>query len=355
MRSMPAPAHGDTRGGRSVRRETRVREPPRVAIASLPTPLVPLDRLSTRLGGAEILLKRDDLSGLETSGNKVRKLEYVVADALASGCDTLVTEGTPQSNHCRATAAACARRGLNCVLLMRPEPSGVPQGNHLLDVLFGAEIRAFPRPHFDDHRQAIVAGVLDELRAAGRRPRWTPMGASDPLGCWGYIRGIAELAVQLHARGIHECDLLVAVSSGGTYAGLLLGKLMHRLTHVTLWGVPVSDDVPYHQRVVAEMCRETIAQYRLPVDFDESNLAFIDGYVGPGYARPYPAALAAIHELAATEAVVLDPVYTAKAFCALLDGVRSGRFGRQRPVVFIHTGGIFSDFAWPEAIVSERP
>ncbi|MCG3125281.1 MAG: D-cysteine desulfhydrase [Phycisphaerae bacterium] len=315
---------------------------------------MPLDRLSARLNGAAILLKRDDLTGLETSGNKVRKLEYVVAEAIAAGCDTLVTEGTPQSNHCRATAAACARSGLRCVLLLRPEPHGAPQGNHLLDVLFGAEIRSYPRPQFDEQRETIVAGVLEELRAAGRRPRWTPMGASDPLGCWGYIRGIAELAVQIHARGIQACDLLVAVSSGGTYAGLLLGKLLHRLTHVALWGVPVSDDVAHHQRLAAGLCRATIAQYALPIEFHESDLAFVDGYVGPGYARPYPAALAAIRELASSEAIVLDPVYTGKAFCALLDGARGGRFGRERPVIFIHTGGIFSDFAWPEQLASER-
>ncbi len=329
-------------------------QPDRITLARLPTPLVRLERLGQVLGGAQIWMKRDDLTGLELSGNKVRKLEYVTADMRATGCDTLVTEGTPQSNHCRAVAAVCARLGLHTMLLFRPPPAPQPQGNYLLDVLFGAQMRSYERDEFEARRDVIVDEVLAELRAAGRRPRWTPMGASEPLGCWGYIRATAELADQLHAAGVNECDILLAVSSGGTCAGTELGKLLHRLDHWRLWAVPVSDDVPHHQAETARLCQAAIAQFDLPIGWQADAVGWIDGYVGDGYAIPYPAAVQAIHLLARTEAIVLDPVYTAKAFCAVLDGVRARRFGYDRPVVFIHTGGIFSDFAWPEVLLERR-
>jgi len=329
-----------------------VKHPKRIALARCPTPLIRLERLESVLGGAEIWLKRDDLTGLEVSGNKVRKLEYVAAHALATGCDTLVTEGTPQSNHCRATAAVCAKVGLRCHLLFRPEPpDGPPQGNHLLDALFGAEVSSYPRARFEAEHDRIVSDVLDELQAAGHKPRFTPMGASEPLGCWGYIRAAAELAGQLQQVGVGECDIVLPISSGGTYAGMLLGQWIHQLHHWNLWAVPVSDDVVYHTHVVGELARGAISEFKLPTEYDEAGLQFIDGYVGDGYAIPYQSAIDALRLLARTEAILLDPVYTAKAFCALLDGIREGWLGTRRPVVFIHTGGIFSDFAWPDLLM----
>jgi D-cysteine desulfhydrase len=325
--------------------------PPRRSLASLPTPLVPAERLQRELGCAALWIKRDDLTGLELSGNKVRKLEFIAADALAAGCDTLVTEGTPQSNHCRATAAVCARLGLGCTLLLRPKaPAGPPVGNHLLDGLFGAETREFSREEFAPRREQIVAQVCAELRAAGRTPRWTPMGASEPLGCWGYMGAARELSEQLRSAGVGECDVVVAVSSGATYAGLVLGWLLHGLEGLRVWAVPVSDDVAYHRESVSRLCEEVIAQFGLPVRFDAAELRFIDGFVGAGYAVPYAAAMDALRLLARLEGIVLDPVYTAKAFCGLLDGIRRGKLARERPAVFIHTGGIFSDFAWPEVM-----
>lgn len=323
-------------------------QPARIPLAITPTPLTRLERLAAQLGDPKLWMKRDDLTGLELSGNKVRKLEYIAADALTAGCDTLVTEGTCQSNHCRATAAVCAKLGLHCVLLFRPVSAGGPQGNHLLDVLFGAETRFYSREQFKTGRQAIVDEVLSGLRAAGRRPRWVPMGASEPLGCWGYIRAMAELAQQLPQMGIAEADVVMATSSAGTYAGAVLGGLLHRLDHLRLLAVPVSDDVAYFEQEVARLCRAAIKQFSLPIQFDPKALNFIDGYVGAGYAIPSDKAIAALRLLARTEGIVLDPVYTSKAFCGVLDGVAAGKLGRSRPVVFVHTGGIFSNFAWPE-------
>jgi 1-aminocyclopropane-1-carboxylate deaminase/D-cysteine desulfhydrase-like pyridoxal-dependent ACC family enzyme len=141
------------------------------------------------------------------------------------------------------------------------------------------------------------------------------------------------------------------VSSGGTYAGLLLGTLMMTTPPWRLSGVPVSDDVPYHKREIARLCRAAVARFQLPLEFCDESMTFIDGYVGNGYAIPYAKANEALRLLARTEGILLDPVYTAKAFRALLDGVRAGHLGRERPVVFLHTGGIFSDFAWPEVVL----
>lgn len=304
------------------------------------------------MGGADIWIKRDDQTGMEWSGNKIRKLEYVVADAISMDCDTIVTEGTSQSNHCRATAAVCARLGLRALLLFRPPPPVDPQGNHLLDLLLGAQCQSYPRDLFFDQREHIVANVMEQLRAMGLRPRFTPMGASEPLGCWGYIRAAAEFEQQLSDAGIGECDVVTALSSGGTYAGLLLGQQLHWPRNRRLWGVAVSDDPDHHRREVASLCESTAVRYDLPVELDPTSFGIVGGYVGDGYAIPYAQALQAIAVLARTEGILLDPVYTGKAFCALLDGVRQGRFGRSCPVVFIHTGGFFSNFAWPRTLLT---
>ncbi len=326
--------------------------PARLPLASLPTPLLRLTRAERHFRGAQLWIKRDDLTGLELSGNKIRKLEFVLADARQQGCDTIVTEGTPQSNHCRATAAACARLGLHCVLLLRPAAgASAAQGNHLLDCVLGAEMQFFERPQFDEQREAIVAGVLEAQRRAGRRPRWTPMGASEPLGALAYLHAGQELITQLRAAKIAAADVIVAVSSGGTFAGLALAEALDRSAAMRVWAVPVSDDASYHRALVQRLCQETSECFALNAHVAAESLRLIDGYVGSGYAKPYAAANACLRSLARDEAILLDPVYTAKAFCALLDGVRAGRLGFERPAVFVHTGGIFSNFAWPELLL----
>lgn len=162
----------------------------------------------------------------------------------------------------------------------------------------------------------------------------------------------AELEEQLRAAGVRECDVVVPLSSGGTYAGTLLGKMLHGLDNWSVWAVPVSDNVEYHRAAIARLCQAAIEKFSLPVRLDPGALQFIDNYVGAGYAIPYPEEIEAIQLLARTEGILLDPVYTGKTFCAVLDGVRGGRFGRDRPVIYVHTGGIFSDFAWPETLLA---
>ena len=331
-----------------------IKYPQRMSLARVPTPLVRLERAGRALDGAQIWIKRDDLTGLVVSGNKIRKLEYVLAGALATGCDTVLTEGTPQSNHCRATVAACAKVGLRAHLLFRPPPPNGPAvGNHLLDGLFGATWSSYSREEFATRRDEIVAEEIQRLTATGHKVRHTPGGASEPLGCWGYIRAAAELAEQLYNADIADCDVVVPISSGGTYAGLVLGKLQHNLDHVDVHAVPVSDDVAFHARAVEELCESTIREFGFPIEFRQDLLRFIDGYVGAGYAVPYADEINTIRWLARTEGLVLDPVYTGKAFHGLVENVRKGTLGRRRPVVFIHTGGIFSDFAWPELFAAQ--
>jgi D-cysteine desulfhydrase len=301
--------------------------------------------------GAPLWLKRDDLTGLEVSGNKIRKLEYIVAAARAAGEEVLVTEGTWQSNHCRATAAVAARLGLGCVLLIRPEPPGLSQGNLWLDRLFGADVRTFERPYFEANREQLKAETLAELRDAGRTPRWIPMGASEPLGCWGSIGCAAELKPQLAAAGIEACDLVVPVSSAGTVAGLALGVALHGLANVRVHGVLVSDDVAYQRREIATLCRAAISEYGLAADVDRLPLSLWGDFVGQGYAIPYPEVFETIRRAARTEGFVLDPVYTGKAFHGMCELMRRGELGAGRAVVFVHTGGIFSTFAWTEEIL----
>ena len=224
------------------------------------------------------------------------------------------------------------------------------QGNQLLDQLFGATSQSFSRATFSAEHDAIVEAAEHMLRGEGCTPRYTPAGASEPLGCWGYIRCAAELAPQLHREGVEAADIVVALSSGGTYAGLVLGKLLHRLDHYTMWGIPVSDDVDYHVHHVGELCRTTIERFGLPIEYDDSMLQLIEGYVGEGYAVQHRSANEALRRMARTEGIVLDPVYSAKAMWGLLEQLQERALGHERPVVFVHTGGLFSNFAWPEIL-----
>ncbi|MGE3180749.1 MAG: 1-aminocyclopropane-1-carboxylate deaminase/D-cysteine desulfhydrase [Phycisphaerae bacterium] len=323
------------------------------------TPLYALTKTAIKLGEiGRLFIKRDDLTGLEFSGNKIRKLQYIAADALQKGHDTLVTEGTWQSNHCRATAALCARFGLHCMLLIRPRTFVPPQGNLFLNLLFGAETREFPRPDFDTNRTSIVAEVMDDLRSKGRNPRWVPMGASEPLGCWGYIEAARELNEQRQrmqsAHSGAEADLVVAASSCGTLAGLLLGKWLHKLDWLQIHAIPVSDDAAFIAAETRTLCEKTIEEFNLDVTIRDDDMHLIDGYVGPGYAIPYPEVHETIRNVARDEAIILDPVYTGKAFHGMCDQIQKGKLGSDRDVIFLHTGGIFSTFAFTDEILASK-
>lgn len=326
------------------------REPDRLSLAQLPTPVVELKQLAQHAGVEKILLKRDDLTGLEVSGNKIRKLEYVVADALAQGADTLVTHGGFQSNHCRATAAIGARLGLRVRMILRSEDTNPEwDGNLFLDQLFGADL-SYEKPDvYRAELSNIVERAMQEERDAGRTPYFFPVGASVPFGSWGYIRCIAELAEQLGRET--PVDVYCATSSGGTQVGLMLGRALLGCDNWRILGVPVSDSVDYFHNSLRELERATVEQFSLELAEDRTPIDLIDGFIGEGYAIPYPEAVETIRLLGRSEGLVLDPSYTSKGMTGMLASIKNQP--SNRVPVYVHTGGSFGLFARRDLIRPE--
>ena len=316
------------------------REPHRVILAQLPTPVVELKNLARELGVQRILMKRDDMTGVETSGNKVRKLEYVVADALRTGCDTLVTQGGYQSNHCRATAAIGARLGLKVRLMLRmPETPPANDGNLFLDRLFGAQITTHSADEFRTRKQELALSAMDEERVAGRKPYFFPVGASVPLGCWGYIRAVRELATQLGRDA--TMDVFVAVGSSGTLAGMILGKALFRCEKWRIIGVPICDSAPFFMEDVRQLIDQTIVKHELDLREFDTPIELLDGFIGEGYALPYAESIETLNTVARTEGILLDPTYTSKAMTGMVDAIAKQKVRKGATPVFIHTGGVF--------------
>mgnify|MGYP006296843045 FL=1 len=313
---------------------------PRLRFAHLPTPIEALPRLSRRLGGPRLLIKRDDQTGLATGGNKARKLEFLAAAAQAQGADTLVTGGAVQSNHSRQTAAAAARLGLHCVLVLRGEPpSTVPHGNLLLDHLVGAKVRFVQRPL----AEALPATVAS-LQETGRRPYLVPYGGSNAVGATGYVAAMEELMGQLEALAERVDYILFASSSGGTQAGLVVGARALGFEGQII-GISVDQPAASLQAHVAQLANETAAHLKLAQTFTASDVHVNDAYVGAGYGVMGALERHAIHTLARTEGLLLDPVYTGRAFGGLLDMIDQGALEQDATVLFWHTGGTPALFA----------
>src|SRR5262245_12373275 len=264
-------------------------------LARLPTPLQRAPRLTEMLG-VELWVKRDDLTGAALSGNKIRKLEFLFADARANDCDTVITCGGEQSNHCRATAVAAVENGLSSFLLLRTENPAQPpaaEANILLDKLVGAEVRWISREDYK-RRAEIFPQVADELRARGRRPYVIPEGGSNAIGAWGYVRCVQEIAADLPPG---PATLIYAAGSGGTGAGLILGvKLLGLPWRVV--GVNVCDDRDYFVRVIGEIVEDFLQKWPSGARFDRREIEIVDGYVGVGYAKSRPEELATLRDVA---------------------------------------------------------
>jgi len=320
--------------------------PPRVSLARLPTPLEPSPRLGAELG-LELLYKRDDLTGLELSGNKARKLELLLAEAEAAGADTLVTCGGVQSNHCRATAFAAAKRGLSSVLLLRvPDPSRPPalEANALLDDLAGAELRYVSHAEYA-RRAEVMASIAVELRAAGRRPYVIPEGGSNALGSLGYVLAVAELRAQL-PEAWRDVPLVIAYAagSGGTGAGIEMGLRLAGWKGARAVGFAVCNDARYFVRAIAAICGEARRRWPAIPEVPEAEIAVDGGFVGPGYAQATDDGLALIRRAARADGVLLDPVYTGKAMLGVAARARQPGGLPARRVVLWHTGGAFGLF-----------
>jgi L-cysteate sulfo-lyase len=320
---------------------------PRYPLAVLPTPITDAVRLRQALGGPgvcpRILIKRDDLTALGLGGNKARKLEFLIADALAQGAHTVVTTGAVQSNHARMTAAAARVAGLRSVLVLTTRTAApAVEGNLLLDRLFAADVRfvAAVDPMLavgDD--EAVVAEVVREEAAAGRKAYVIPVGGSSAIGALGYVAGTEELVGQLHAMGVAPSRMYYASGSRGTQAGLTLGAKLHGASYA-LWGVAVSAGEEEKIERARRVANEAAALLGVSTQLDTRDFFTDQGFIGDGYGIPTAEALDAIDLLAKTEAILLDPVYTSKGFAAFLRHVRAGEIPPGDTVVFLHTGGV---------------
>ncbi len=308
--------------------------PDKVSLAILPTPIERLERLSKHLGGPEIWIKRDDQTGLATGGNKTRKLEFLGADALAQGADHLVTTGAPQSNHARQTAAAAARLGLECSLVLRGSKPEAITGNLLLDQLLGAHV------YWSDSQDCheAIGRVMADLRAIGRRPYLIPLGGSNVIGATGYVLAMRELMEQSAAGRVNFDFIVFASSSGGTQAGIVLGALAYGYRGTVL-GISVDHPAESLTTQVAALATATATHLGLDTQSVANQVTVNDDYLGEGYARVGETEREAIRLMAQLEGILLDPVYTGRAFGGLIDLIRWGAFTRGQRVLFWHTGG----------------
>ncbi|HAI20315.1 MAG TPA: D-cysteine desulfhydrase family protein [Clostridiales bacterium UBA8153] len=315
---------------------------PRVRLAHLPTPLEETVNLRRALGGGpRLFFKRDDATGLALGGNKARKLEFLVADALAKGADTLITTGGAQSNHARMTAAAANRFGLKTVLVLTGSGAAPRQGNLLMDHVLGAEVR-FTTGEAAAAMEEVAAG----LSAQGKRPYIIPIGGSHPMGALGYVACVQELAAQAFSTGVRVDHIVMATGSGGTQAGLELGVRLFHLGQVT--GISVSREKSALASRVADIAQGAVSLLGMDLALDPAGIRVFDEYIGEGYAKVTPEGLSSIGLVARTEGVILDPVYTGKAMAGMLDLWAKGAFGPDETVVFLHTGGVPSLFAYAE-------
>lgn len=322
---------------------------PRRRYTRSPTPIEPLTRLSNELGGPEIWIKRDDLTGLAAGGNKTRKLEFLVADALAKGCDTLITTGAIQSNHCRLTAAAAAHEGLKCRLVIeeRVAKSYDPKasGNNFLFDLLGVE--SIKVVEADTDLAAAMEAIAQELKSQGRKAYVIPGGGSNALGALGYAVCAQEIMGQLFDASLAIDHIVCASGSAGTHAGLLAG-LAGVNANIPVTGINVRRKRPDQEAIVRLLARDAsdLLEVIAPKNRD---VVCLDDWVGPGYSLPSPEMVEAVRMTASLEGILLDPVYTGKAMAGLIGLARQGRWRKSEKVLFLHTGGAPALYVYQDA------
>lgn len=328
--------------------------PVRVPLAHLPTPLERLARLGDA-HGLDLWVKRDDLTGTAISGNKVRKLEFLTAEALQRRADLLVTCGAVNSNHARATAVAAARLGLRSHLVLRGDEPDLPDGNLLLDRMLGAATTFITPAEWPD-RDRIMGGIGERHAEHGGVAYAIPEGGSNALGCLGYLVCVQELLEQERLEGLTLRRVVHATGSGGTTAGLALGMAAAGRDDIEVVGVAVSDDRAYFDATVGAICDAAAEAGTVSADVRaRTRWTIVEGYKGRGYGQTTPGEMEAIASVARREGVFLDPVYSGKAWCGLLGEIRAGRLGKDGTTVFLHTGGIFGLYAFREEIGALGP
>ena len=316
------------------------------------TPIEKLARLSAELGGPTIYMKRDDLLGLAGGGNKTRKLEFLVAEALGQGADTLITCGAVQSNHCRLTLAAAVKEGLKCRLVLEERVPGSykPEsgGNNFLFQLMGVE-KITVAPGGSDMMAAMQA-VADEVAAEGRKAYVIPGGGSNPVGATGYVACAQEILAQIFDAGINIDRIICASGSAGTHAGLVTGFCGNN-SNLPVIGINVSRPKSDQEELVYDLVQRTAEHIGINSDIAREAVVCFDEYVGPGYSLPTPEMAEAVRMLARLEGVLIDPVYTGKAMAGLIDLVRKGTFNKDENILFVHTGGSPALYVYMEEIL----
>lgn len=339
--------------------------PERIALAALPTPLIKLNRFSKRLqsecpNAPAIWVKRDDMTGGPEGGNKLRKLEFLMAYAINNGYDTVITCGGLQSNHCRATALVGARLGIDVHLVLRGDKPDLFDANLLVDHLAGAVVDCIPLKEYIADLDGLLKDRQNTYARQGKKALIIPTGASDDIGIWGYIEAARELSEDFKRMNFYPDYIISAAGSGGTLAGLVAGRVLYNMS-ANIAAVNVCDDATYFQRRVAEDIKGWIERYDLAKSLElglqvdditqyHFDVNIIEGYVGPGYAKVTGEVLSTIHELTKLEGIVLDPVYTGKAFHGLVSEIKAGRFDHANNMVFVHTGGQMGLTPYKEAL-----
>lgn len=316
--------------------------PASISLANLPTRIEKLERLSKELG-KNIYIKRDDFTGCEISGNKVRKLEFSIKEGIDQGCDTFITCGGIQSNHARATAAVAARLGLRVILVLRSNEEPAMEGNYFVDKLLGADVRIITSEEYSEKRQEIMEKIKADTDAAGHKAYIIPEGASNGIGTFGYLKCMKEIEEQEKGLGITFDTILSAVGSGGTYGGLFLGNKLLGLGKKVV-GVNVCDDAEFFKNRIKDIINESLKYLEEKLEFSKDEMCMIDGYVGRGYALSRPEELEFIAKLGREEGIILDPVYTGKTMYGFYNEVKKGNLKDCKNILFIHTGGFFGLF-----------
>lgn len=329
-----------------------IKKYPRLELTPLPTPLVYMKNLSEYLGGPRIYVKRDDIGSLAFGGNKTRKLEFIMAQAVKEKCDTVVTLGGVQSNWVRQTVAAAKALGMDAVAVLEGEKPDVIQGNLMLDMLMGAELIYEPNVPQDVEDEEIASvfpitgPIAEKLRAEGKRPFLAPLGGATPIGNLGYINMTGELLSQAVEQGIKPKHIFLGTGTGGTHAGMQLGLRLAG-SDIRLHGISVSFHTRPKEEEIAEMCNASMDFYGIDERFSASDIDVCYDYVGAGYGAVTEKAVEAVRLAAKLEGLIMCHTYAGKALSGLIGMIRNGDIPKDEDVIFVHTGGGTANFEHP--------
>ena len=323
----------------------------KIPLAFLPTPLEYAKNLTKILKGPKIFFKRDDCTGLAFGGNKTRKLEYIMADVLKKQADVIITIGGLQSNWARQAAAAARKLGLKIILVLNGKEPEEYQGNLLLDSILGCDIRFKPYKDEEEQREEagetpITGGIAKEAKKNGEIPYIIPLGGCNPIGNLGYINAVKELKKQSEEKNMNINYIVSAVGTGGTQAGIELGLKLYKM-NTKCYGISISRHIKPKSQEIADLCNQTVKYFKLECSqFSPDEITVNYDYIGERYAIPTNECIDAIHTVAQTEGIILDPVYTGKAMAGLIDLIKKGKFKKDENIVFLHTGGETANFAY---------